>query len=300
MITIATPSDSSGHVQGRESARPPMPHRRKRSRRGSWLHIVLVPLALLWIAPVIMVVGLSLMPANNPSTTFFGMFPEAPSLSNYVLIWTQNPILRNLLNSLLITVPSVVLVVVAGAMAAFALARLRVPFRALIFGILTLGLVLPMPGIIVAVFDLLQNLRLYDNVFGVMLVYSALGMPFAVIIIRTAFLAIPYEMYEAAVTDGASPWKIFWSVYFPLARPAISVVVIWQVMMSWNDFLLPLVALSDNDNKPLTLVPLAYQGVFLSQPGALFAVLVLISIPVVLVFLAIQRYLVNGLAGAIK
>ena len=272
----------------------------KISGHRRWLHAVLIPLALLWMVPVIMVVGLSLLPSNNPSTTFFGMFPETPSLSNYVIVWTQNPILRNLVSSLLITVPSVVIVVVFGSMAAFALARLRVPLKALFFSILTLGLVLPMAGIVVAVFKILQNLQLYNNLLGVTLVYSALGLPFAVVIVRTAFLAIPYETYEAAIVDGASPWRIFWHVYFPLARPALSVVVIWQVMLSWNEFLLPLVALADNDKKPLTLVPLAYQGVYMSQPGALFAVLVLISIPVVAVFLALQRFLVNGLAGSVK
>ncbi|MGB4966712.1 MAG: hypothetical protein WBO35_00755 [Candidatus Saccharimonadales bacterium] len=143
------------------------------------------------MVPVIMVVGLSLLPSNNPSTTFFGMFPETPSLSNYVMVWTQNPILRNLVSSLLITVPSVVIVVVFGSMAAFALARLRVPLKALFFSILTLGLVLPMAGIVVAVFKILQNLQLYNNLLGVTLVYSALGLPFAVVIVRTAFLAIP-------------------------------------------------------------------------------------------------------------
>ncbi len=76
--------------------------------------------------------------------------------------------------------------------------------------------------------------------------------------------------------------------------------MIWQLMMTWNDFLLPLVAISDNDLKPLTLVPLAYRGIYLSQPGALFAVLVLISVPIVVVYLFIQRYLVNGLAGSVK
>lgn len=284
----------------KRQGRPRVHHSRRVSGRRRWLHFVLIPLGLLWMVPVFMVIGLSLMPSNNPTTTFFGMFPAAPSFSNYLLVWKQNPILLHLLNSLLITVPSVLIVVVVGAMAAFALARLRVPLRALFFSILILGLVLPMSGIVVAVFKILQSLSLYNSILGLVLVYSALGLPFAVIIIRTAFLAIPYETFEAAVIDGANVWQIFWRIYLPLARPAISVVVIWQVMMAWNDFLLPLVSLSDNDKKPLTLVPLAYQGVFLSQPGALFAVLVLISIPVVLVFLSIQRYLVNGLAGAIK
>lgn len=282
-----------------QAANQHIPTRRRRSPLR-WLHLCLAPLAVVWMVPVIMVLGLSLMPANNPKTTFFGMLPAAPGLSNYTLVFEQNPILMHLANSLLITVPSVLIVVMAGSMAAFALARLHVPFKAVVFSMLILGLVLPMPGIVVAAFKILQAIGLYNSILGVVLVYSALGMPFAVIILRTAYLAIPDETYEAGRVDGASAWTIFWRLYFPLGLPALSVVVIWQVMMSWNDFLLPLVSLSDNNLKPLTLVPLAYRGVFLSQPGALFAVLVLISIPVVIVFISIQRYLVHGLAGAVK
>jgi raffinose/stachyose/melibiose transport system permease protein len=160
--------------------------------------------------------------------------------------------------------------------------------------------VLPVSATVVATFKILQSMGLYNSLIGLVLVYTALGLPFAVITIRTAYLAIPHETYEAALIDGASKWQIFWRIYWPLGRPALAVVIIWQTMMSWNDFLLPLVTLSDNSLKPLTLIPLAYRGIFLSQPGALFAILVLISIPVIVVFLLVQRYLVNGLAGAIK
>ncbi|MEV4668912.1 carbohydrate ABC transporter permease [Microbacterium sp. LWO12-1.2] len=269
-------------------------------RRVGWLHFVLVPLSVLWLVPIIMVIGLSMMPPNNPGTQFFGLFPEEFSIKNYLTIWAQNPILLHLLNSLLITVPSVLLVCLLGSMTAFALARLRVPLKALIFGILILALILPMSSIVVATFRILQSMQLYNNLLGLVLVYTALGLPFAVIIIRTSYLAIPLETYEAARLDGASAWQIFWRIYLPLGKPALAVVAVWQTMMSWNDFLLPLVTLGDNALKPLTLVPLAYRGMYLSQPGALFAILVLISIPVVLLFLFIQKYLVNGLSGAIK
>lgn len=269
-------------------------------RRVGWLHFVLGPLAVLWLIPIIMVVGLSLMPPNNPTTQFFGMFPREFSIRNYLTIWEQNPILLHLLNSLLITVPSVVLVCLLGSMAAFALARLRVPLKALIFGALILALILPMSSIVVATFRILQSMQLYNNIAGLVLVYTALGLPFAVIIIRTSYLAIPLETYEAARLDGANAWQIFWRIYLPLGKPALAVVAVWQTMMSWNDFLLPLVTLGDNELKPLTLVPLAYRGMYLSQPGALFAILVLISVPVVLLFVFIQKYLVNGLSGAIK
>lgn len=269
-------------------------------RRIGWLHFVLVPLAGLWLLPIIMVVALSLMPPANPKTTFFGILPQEFSPRNYLIIWEQNPILLHLVNSLVITVPSVLLVCLLGSMAAFALARLRVPLKALIFGVLILALILPMSSIVVATFRILQSMQLYNNLVGLVLVYTALGLPFAVIIVRTSYLAIPQETYEAARLDGASSWQIFWRIYLPLGKPALAVVAVWQTMMSWNDFLLPLVTLGDNALKPLTLVPLAYRGMYLSQPGALFAILVLISVPVVVLFIAIQKYLVNGLSGAIK
>ena len=276
------------------------PVRPRRRRRPHWAHAVLAPLAGLWLIPLVMVVGLSLLPTSNPGTTALGLFPQEPSLGNYVQIWTNNPILRNLVNSLLVTVPSVLLVILFGSMTAFALARLRVPLKAVIFGALTLALILPMSSIVVATFKILQAMGLYNSLVGLVLVYTALGLPFAVIIIRTSFLAVPPELYEAAMLDGASKFSVYWKVYLPLSRPALAVVAIWQSMSSWNDFLLPLVTLEDNTLKPLTLIPLAYRGTFLSQPGALFAILVLISIPIVVVFLLVQRHLVNGLSGAIK
>ncbi|PKW26749.1 carbohydrate ABC transporter permease [Phycicoccus duodecadis] len=276
------------------------PRRRRRPSSGRWLHWLLAPLAVLWLVPVLLVLGLSFLPSANPATVLLGTWPAQPDFSNYGIIFQESPIFQDLVNSLLITVPSVVLVVVLGSMAAFAFARLHVPLKALLFGVLVLALVLPMPSIIVATFKILQAIHLYNSILGLVLVYTALGLPFAIIIVRTAFLAIPRELFEAAVIDGATTWQVFWRIYFPLARPALAVIVIWQTMIAWNDFLLPLVAISDNDKKPLTLIPLAYRGTFLSQPGALFAVLVIISIPVIIIFMLMQRYLVSGLAGSIK
>lgn len=265
-----------------------------------WPHLVLFPLAAMWMVPIFMIVTTSLLPTNNPATKYYGTMPEAPSFSNYLKIWDQNPIFGHLINSLLVTVPSVILTVLFGAMTAFALARLSFRGKGIVFGILISAMVLPMASIVVATYKILQTLHLYNNLFGLVLVYTALGIPFAVLMIRNAFTAIPMETYEAALIDGASKWKIFWKIYLPLARPSVAVVVVWQSMMTWNDFLLPLVSISDNAFKPLVLVPLAYRGIYLSQPGALFAVLVIISLPMVLIFLAVQRQLVDGLAGSVK
>ncbi len=273
---------------------------RRPSRRVEWLHLLAAPFGLLWVLPILAVVSLSLLPTNDPTTTGWGLVPNSPSVSNYSLIFEQNPILQHLLNSLAVTVPSVILTVLFGSMVAFALVRLKFVGKTVTFSLMIITMVLPMASIVVAVYKILQFLNLYNNLAGLVLVYTALGIPFAVIMIRNAFAAIPDETYEAALVDGASKWRIFFQLYLPLAKASIAVVVVWQSMMTWNDFLLPLVSIADNALKPLVLVPLAYQGIYLSQPGALFAVLVLISIPMVVVFLLVQRNLVNGLAGAIK
>lgn len=274
--------------------------RRRMSARVNLLHLALVPITIVWMVPLVLVLGLALKPTNDPSTFFFGILPVNPSLSNFELVFEQNPIFRYLLNSALIAVPSVLLVVFLGAMAAYALALLDVPLKALIFGVLTLALVLPMSSIVVATFQVLQLLGLYDTTLGVSLVYTAIGLPFGIIVIRTSFLAVPSETRDAAVMDGANKWQMFWRVYLPLARPSIAVVVIWQLMLSWNDFLLPLVALVDKNIKPLTLIPLVYRGEHFTQVGALFAILIVVSIPIIITFLFAQKYLVNGLAGAVK
>lgn len=272
----------------------------KAGRRRNLLHLVMAPMAAIWMIPIVAVFTISLLPTNDPTTTAWGLMPNSPSFSNYSLIFRENPIAQHLVNSLMITVPSVILTVLLGAMVAFALVRLRFRGKTITFGLMILTMVLPMASIVVAVYKILQSLNLYNNLFGLVLVYTALGIPFAVIMIRNSFAAIPDETYEAALVDGANKARIFFQVYMPLAKPSIAVVVVWQSMMTWNDFLLPLVSISDTASKPLVLVPLAYQGIYLSQPGALFAVLALISLPMIVIFLLVQRNLVNGLAGSVK
>lgn len=303
---MTTPLHTAPEAPATAATRPAANQRPRRARLKDahsaprWSHWVLTPLAAIWMVPVVMVVGISLLPTSNPNTTALGLLPQEPTLRNYAIIFEDNPLWKNLINSLVVSVPSITLVVIFGSMTAFALARLRVPFKGVVFIGLLLALVLPMAGIVVATFKILQTIGLYNNLLGLVLAYTALGLPFAVIMIRTTYLAVPDETYEAARVDGASAWTIFARIYFPLGKSAAAVVIVWQLMMTWNDFLLPLVAIGDNDLKPLTLIPLAYRGIYLSQPGALFAVLVLISVPIVVVYLFVQRYLVNGLTGSIK
>jgi raffinose/stachyose/melibiose transport system permease protein len=280
---------------------PSQQGRALRGRHRLALHAVLSCVALVWLIPVILMVSGSLVPGDRLNASRLGgLLVTSPSLDNYKLILSDNPVWRYLFNSLIIAVPTVALVVVFGSLTAFALAKVRFAGRSVVFWILLTTLALPTSAIVVALFQIVKQLGLLDSDLALILPYTALGIPFAVVIYRSAFQHIPHELAEAARVDGASRLRIYRSIYLPLVMPSTAVVVIWQFMVSWNEFLLPLVMLADKSKAPLTRVPQIYSGSTFSQPGALFAVLVMITLPVVVVYLLMQRYMVKGLGGAVK
>lgn len=278
-------------VEGRRLA----PHQRL------GLHAVLIVMAVLWLVPIALMVSGSLAPGNAlDATRLGGLIVTKVSLANYRLILHDNPVWRFFLNSIVISIPTVVIVVLFGSLTAFALAKVRIVGRRLAFWLLLTTLALPTSAIVVALFQIVKELGLLNSYLGLILPYAALGIPFAVVIYKNAFEHIPHDIAEAARIDGATAFYIYRKVYLPLAMPATAVVVIWEFMVSWNEFLLPLVLLTDANKAPLTRVPMIYSGTTFSEPGALFAVLVMITVPVVLVYVLMQRFMVKGLGGAVK
>lgn len=261
----------------------------------------LTALALVWIVPVAMMLAVAFTPPEKRVSGFGGLMVEEVSLRNFRIVFADAPILHHLFNSLVITLASVALVVLFGAMAAYAFARMRVRGKNVWFFLLITTLMLPVPTLIVPLFQINKSLGLLDTYLGLILPYTALGLPFAIIVLRGFFEALPIELEEAARLDGVSRARIFWFIALPLSWPALTVVVIFQFMTSFNEFVLALITMDNNALKPLSLVPLVYSGQFFTQPGAMFATLTLITIPVVVVYLAMQRFMIGGLtAGGVK
>ena len=205
------------------------------------------------------------------------------------------------MNSLIIACSSVLLVVLFGSLAAYAFARLRIQWKESWFFLLITGLMLPIPTMVVPVFQVNKALGLLDNYLGLILPYAAFGTPFALIIFRSFFENLPREIEEAAKVDGCSKLGIYWRIVMPISWPAIAAVIIFQFMASFNEFVLALVTIDRNELKPMTLVPLMYSGQFMARPGVMFATLTLITIPVLIIYILMQRYLTRGMtAGAIK
>ena len=271
--------------------------KRVRFLNSTILQIVLVCMAFFWLIPIFMMLTVSFMPPEQRAPELGGLIITRPSLFNYQLVWKDNPIPRYFLNSILITVPSVALVVVFASLAAFAFSRLRFWGRDLWYPLLLLTLMLPIPTLVIPIFQLSKSMGMYNTYLGLILPYVALGIPFAIVILRSFFDRFPREIEDAARLDGCTSLDVFRRIMMPLSGPALAVVVIWQFMVSWNEFLLALVTLETNSLKPLTLVPLIYSGPYMARPGAMFATLVLITAPVVLVYLFMQRYFVSGMTG---
>ncbi len=265
------------------------------------LFIFILVMALIWLVPIAMMVIVSLTPPDQRSAQFGGLLIKGISLGNYETVFNDAPILRHFVNSLMVTVPSVALVVIISSLAAFAFSRMRFVGKDVFFYLLIVTLMLPIPTLIIPLFQINRSLGLFDNYLGLIFPYTALGVPFAMIILRSFFDSFPKEIEEAAVLDGCSHFDVYRRIMMPVSLPALSVVIIWQFMTSWNEFIVALVTMDTTALKPLTLVPLIYSGQFMARPGVMFAVLTLITVPVILVYYAMQRYMIRGLtAGALK
>jgi raffinose/stachyose/melibiose transport system permease protein len=263
--------------------------------------IVLTVFALVWLIPVVMMITVSLMPPDQRAPALGGLIITNPSLYNYELVWSENPMLRYFVNSLAITVPSVLLVVALAALAAFGFSRLRVPAKNFWFYMLLLTLMLPIPTLLVPLIQLSRTFGISDSYLGLILPYTALGIPFAIVILRSFFDNFPREIEEAAYLDGCSTFGVFTRIMLPLSLPALAVVVIWQFMTSFNEFTLALVMIATDAIKPLPLVPLIYSGVYMARPGAIFAILTIMTVPVIFVYIVMQKWIISGLtAGAVR
>lgn len=229
------------------------------------------------------------LPAQN---LFFQNLKEVVAYGDYRMF-------RALLNSTLLTVGSVALIVVFSALFAFVAQRKNDKSASILMSLLIVGLMIP-PAVVPTIF-LLQNLKIYKTMFGMIMIDVALFMPFATMIFRTAMSSIPRDLDEASYLDGASPLTIFFQVILPLLKPAIVTVVVTTSVNIFNDFVGPLYFLpgAKNITAPLTLY--SFMSQFSTQWNLLFANVVVVSIIPLIIFIFFQRQLVAGMmGGAVK
>jgi alpha-glucoside transport system permease protein len=270
---------------------------------GGLMYAVVVIIALLWLLPTVGLLVASLRPASASASTGWWHILTKPSeltLANYAALLHNPDMVGGLWNSVLITVPSTVLVVAIGALAAYALAWLEFRGRDLLFATLVALIVVPIQMAIIPDAKLFGTLGLFGSLAGVVVFHVAFGLPFAIFLLRNFFIGIPRDLLEAARMDGATEFMIFFRVVLPIGWPAIASLTIFQFLFVWNDLLIAKV-FAGASSKPITYVLQEQMGTFSSNvdviaPGAFLSMLV----PLI-VFFAFQRYFVQGvLAGSVK
>jgi alpha-1,4-digalacturonate transport system permease protein len=199
-------------------------------------------------------------------------------------------------NSVFITVVATIMTLLFNSMAAFALSKYRFKGQKAVFLLIIATLMIPPTIILVPVFLVINQVGLLNNLWGVIL--PAVATPTGVFLLRQYMLTIPDELLDAARMDHASEWRIYWRIVLPLSAPALAVLAIFSVMWRWNDFLLPLIVLSQNEFFTLQLALNSFQGELNTQWHYLLAMTVITLLPVTLVFAFLQRYITTGIASA--
>jgi raffinose/stachyose/melibiose transport system permease protein len=227
--------------------------------------------------------------------------PNFGNLTNYIAIWENTNFVRYLLNSVFVTGSSMLLILVLGTMAAYAIARYEFVGSAIVLLFFLAGLTLPLKLAIIPLFILMRDLGILNNQLSLIAVYVAMGLPSTVFIMTSFIRTLPSELEDAARMDGASELRIMWSVMLPLARPAMVIAAIQNLVPIWNDFFFPLIFIQNDDLKTLPQGLTAFMGEYVTNFGVLYAGLTLSAAPIIVVYIILSRQFINGMTqGAIK
>ena len=269
---------------------------------GIWIDIVaLIVFGIVFVVPFIFVL-LTAAKTRQEAALFRFSWPSQFQLFENireVMVFGDNRMRLALWNSTLLTLGSVTLIVLFSALVAFVLQRRADRMASVVSSFMLAGLIIP-PAVVPTIF-LLQWLGLYKTLLGMIMVDVAYNMPFAILVFRAFMGSIPRELDEAAIIDGASPSRVFFSIILPLLRPAIVTVVVTLSVTIFNDFVGPLYFLPGKANVTAPLTLFSFTSQFISQWNLLFADVVVITIIPLIVFIFFQRQLVSGMtSGAIK
>jgi ABC-type glycerol-3-phosphate transport system permease component len=270
------------------------------TRVGPGRHLVLILLALLVLFPVILVVSTTLKTSQDVQVNPFGLFSSF-SLENLRTAWTVGNFDDYLVNSILLTVPSTLLVVALATMAGYAFARLPFPGRTMAFYVVVFGLLVPFFTYMIPLYFQMRSMGLLDSLIGVNLVLASTQLSFGVWFMRAFFSDLPSELEQAARVDGASEYQIFRRIMMPLVTSGMGALAVFTFLQQWNNFLVPLLYMPGGDYRPLTLGLYLFIGGRSVDIGPLAAGTLITILPVIALYVVLQRQVTQGfLSGAVK
>lgn len=275
----------------------------KRSKGTQIAYQTIVPIALiLWLLPLIAVASFSVRPlADFTNGNYWGMPSTFEFLTNYGRVFYDSDMPRYMLNSVLITVPTVIGAVALSCMTGFALGIYRFKGNLLIFFMFIAGNFVPFQILMVPVRDLTVSVGLYDTKLGLIMFHIAFQTGFCTLFMRNFIRALPFELIEAARVEGVAEWRIFWFVVLPLMRPAIAALSVLIFTFIWNDYFWAIVLTQGPDAQPVTAGITSFNSQYVAQYHLMSAGSIVAAVPPVVMFFMMQKHFIAGLTlGAVK
>ena len=264
--------------------------------KSTIIHVFLLSVMMTCLFPIFWMVRSAFM-TNETVFVDKGLIPHVLNFGNFAIAWTKGNFAVYFFNSVIYTVSVVGGIVLISSLAAFAFSRLDFPGKNVIFYLFVAAMMIPLPGSFVPLFVLMNKLGLINTRFGYILCMINVGLSMSILLLKTFFDKMPKDLEDAARIDGCGKIGIWWHVALPLARPAIAVIVIFNSLSVWNEYILATLLLGDTKLMPLQRGVMIFQGANSVDYPVLMAGLTMATIPIVMVYLAMQKHIVKGLSS---
>ena len=264
--------------------------------KSTFTHLFLMTVAVSCLFPLFWMVRCAFM-TNETVFVDKAIIPHHLNFGNFAIAWTKGNFAVFFLNSVIYTVSVVMGIVLISSLAAFAFSRLRFPGKNILFYMFVAAMMIPLPGSFVALFVLMSKLHLVNTRFGYILCMINVGLSMSILLFKTFFDKMPNELEDAARIDGCSKIGIWWNMAMPFARPAIAVIVIFNSLNVWNEYILATLLLGDTKLMPLQRGLVVFQGANSTDYPVLMAGLTMAAIPIIMVYLFMQKHIVKGLSS---
>ncbi|SFE41880.1 raffinose/stachyose/melibiose transport system permease protein [Paenibacillus catalpae] len=266
----------------------------------------IIGMGLLWLAalieiyPIILVVFSAVKSKPELAVNPFG-FPKEITFQFFATAYDTMHYFRSVSNTVLIACVSVVLSAAMTSMAAYAIVRRKNRFHSFLYMLFLAGMIIPFQMTMIPLYKMMVDLGLYNSYHGIMMIYLALTAPFSVFLLVGFIKSVPRELEEAALIDGCGIFQTFFRIVLPLLKPALTTLCVLNLFSVWNDFLMPVLFLPDDKKMTITVQISKFQGMYSNDWSLLFAGICMIVLPMVVIYLLAQRFIINGItAGAIK
>ncbi|HSK91116.1 MAG TPA: carbohydrate ABC transporter permease [Euzebyales bacterium] len=302
MTTTAQPPDTAA------AGRPGVPEARRQgwSRWGRLaIQVFLAVTAVVWLAPLLYTLYTSLRPYSDTAARGYVSLPGTLNLDNYIAAWTQADMPQFFWNTVIVTIPAVILALLLSSMVAFAVARFSFASNLTLLIVFTAGNLLPQQVVITPLYRLFLLIPvpgflsdtgvLFDSYLGIIVIHVAFQMGFCVFVLSNYMKTLPQELTEAALVDGTSVWTMYWRIVMPLSRPPLAALATLQFTWIYNDFFWALVLMQSGDKRPITSAIGSLGGLYFTDNNLIAAGALMAAIPTLVVFLVLQKQFVRGL-----